>query len=409
MPQHQGLVLNAKSEVKVAKVTSQGDSLQLSDIQKYLKKKTAVLLGKYSFKGTTLFLFGTKEGKAGTENKHELPPPLDADLFFGDILLMASKNATNFSNPIPFTSQEYENFYTKMFEGFEDLDNEDDEDGEDDNEDEDDDEDILEEEEIEQNDEYLDEDDALEDEEKEDEENDEEKPEDDAVQDDEEVPIINKVIKEKKVEKKSTKKTTKAAQILPQLPDFTNEPELVVESDENLQLPTHPIRKKVYELIQEMFKSYLQSQDSIVFEHHLYNAVLQLAEKKHIKKCWSHPVFEQMYKAHTRSVLLNFHPQQYTRNTSLMERYKEGKVTLEEIAKMSYNDLFPEIWRDLSFRQFEREKRQLEGNKSMATDQFRCHRCGKKECTYYELQTRSADEPMTIFIQCVNCGKHWRQ
>ena len=68
-----------------------------------------------------------------------------------------------------------------------------------------------------------------------------------------------------------------------------------------------------------------------------------------------------------------------------------------------------EIWKDLSIRQFEREKRQLEGNKSMATDQFFCTRCFKRECTYYELQTRSADEPMTIFIQCVNCGKHWRQ
>ncbi len=408
MPQHQGLVLNAKGEVKVAKVTSQGETLQLSDIQKYLKKKTSVLLGKYPFKGTTLFLFGSKEGKAGTENKHELPPPLDSELFFGDIVLMASKNSVSFTNPIPFTSQEYENFYTKMFEGFEDLDDEDEDDDDDDEEDEDE----IEGEDLDVNEDYIDEDDALEDEEKEEEEEEEDvedKQDDDIIPDDEELPAVNKVIKEKKVEKKTTKKPSKSTQILPQLPDFTNEPELVLEPSDNLQIPTHAIRVKVYKLIQEMFKTYLKPQDFVVLEHHLYNAVLQIAEKKHIKKCWSHPVFEQMYKAHCRSVLLNFHPKQYTGNTTLMERYKEGKVTLEEIAQMAYNDLFPEIWRDLSFRQFEREKRQLEGNKAMATDQFRCHRCGKKECTYYELQTRSADEPMTIFIQCVNCGKHWRQ
>jgi hypothetical protein len=47
----------------------------------------------------------------------------------------------------------------------------------------------------------------------------------------------------------------------------------------------------------------------------------------------------------------------------------------------------------LLIRQYERGRRQLEGNKSMATDQFQCKRCGKRECTYYELQIRFADEP----------------
>jgi transcription elongation factor S-II len=28
--------------------------------------------------------------------------------------------------------------------------------------------------------------------------------------------------------------------------------------------------------------------------------------------------------------------------------------------------------------------------------------------TYYEMQTRSADEPMTVFVSCLNCGKNWK-
>jgi transcription elongation factor S-II len=108
-------------------------------------------------------------------------------------------------------------------------------------------------------------------------------------------------------------------------------------------------------------------------------------------------------------VVGNLSPDTYIQNKGLYERFKTGGLSLNDIASLGFSDLFPEIWKDLSIRQFEREKRQLEGNKSMATDQFFCTRCFKRECTYYELQTRSADEPMTIFIQCVNCGKHWRQ
>ena len=30
------------------------------------------------------------------------------------------------------------------------------------------------------------------------------------------------------------------------------------------------------------------------------------------------------------------------------------------------------------------------------------------KCTYYQLQTRSADEPMTTFVTCINCGNRWK-
>ncbi|KAK1409270.1 hypothetical protein QVD17_35796 [Tagetes erecta] len=48
------------------------------------------------------------------------------------------------------------------------------------------------------------------------------------------------------------------------------------------------------------------------------------------------------------------------------------------------------------------------GPPKATTDQFKCGRCGKRKCTYYQLQTRSADEPMTTFVTCVNCDNHWK-
>jgi DNA-directed RNA polymerase subunit M/transcription elongation factor TFIIS len=87
----------------------------------------------------------------------------------------------------------------------------------------------------------------------------------------------------------------------------------------------------------------------------------------------------------------------------------EGELKLAEIPFMSSYDVFPEKWFALKDKLIQREQKILEGNKSRATDQFKCRRCHKRECTYYELQTRSSDEPMTIFITCLNCGKEWRQ
>jgi transcription elongation factor S-II len=42
------------------------------------------------------------------------------------------------------------------------------------------------------------------------------------------------------------------------------------------------------------------------------------------------------------------------------------------------------------------------------TDLFTCSKCKKRDCSYFELQTRSADEPMTIFASCLVCGHRWR-
>ena len=40
---------------------------------------------------------------------------------------------------------------------------------------------------------------------------------------------------------------------------------------------------------------------------------------------------------------------------------------------------------------------------------YRCRKCGCNKTMQREMQTRSADEPMTIFISCVECGNSWRR
>jgi DNA-directed RNA polymerase subunit M/transcription elongation factor TFIIS len=108
-------------------------------------------------------------------------------------------------------------------------------------------------------------------------------------------------------------------------------------------------------------------------------------------------------------VVSNLHPDSPVKNYRLMTRVLDGEIKLTDIPFMTHYEAFPEKWFALKDKLVQREKKILEGNKSRATDQFTCRRCHKSECTYYELQTRSSDEPMTIFITCLNCGKEWRQ
>jgi hypothetical protein len=84
------------------------------------------LIGTWTWQGHTLYLFAYKTGKAGTENKHELPPPHDTALLFGEAVIIATKtNAL-----VSFGTTEYPKFYNDANGGFEDLGSEDSDDEE---------------------------------------------------------------------------------------------------------------------------------------------------------------------------------------------------------------------------------------------------------------------------------------
>ncbi|KAJ8537182.1 hypothetical protein K7X08_035583 [Anisodus acutangulus] len=51
---------------------------------------------------------------------------------------------------------------------------------------------------------------------------------------------------------------------------------------------------------------------------------------------------------------------------------------------------------------------ELGGPPKASTDKFKCGRCGKNQTTYYQMQTRSADEPMTTYVTCIVCDNRWK-
>jgi DNA-directed RNA polymerase subunit M/transcription elongation factor TFIIS len=40
---------------------------------------------------------------------------------------------------------------------------------------------------------------------------------------------------------------------------------------------------------------------------------------------------------------------------------------------------------------------------------FQCKKCNSKKTYSYSKQTRSADEPLSVFVICVSCNHKWRE
>ena len=390
----QCIILTQKAEVKQAKLTLQDGSLSLDAIKQYLKKKdNPEILGTYRYKSYILTLLGYTKGKAGTENKHELPPPLDSNLCFGDIVLIASTNPSNYTKPVNFKTEEYEAFYTKIFGGFEDIDS--------DEEDEEDEEEEVAEIQEEKEKIVVDEEGGEDDEEEEDEEVEaEEETEEVAVEieAEEDLPIRpTKISKKKRASQAAT--VIGASQILH------------IPKDEHLTKDTvstatlFPTRAAAIEQINSLLKKI----NATELERSIYNACITEAHTRHVTCHWRNSLFQHIYQTKVRHIIGNLLPSSYVQNTKLLDELETGKYTLETLCALDTYTLCNERWKDFIHRRTQKERRQLEGNKAMATDQFYCTKCHKRECTYYEMQTRSADEPMTVFIQCLNCGKQWRQ
>lgn len=112
-------------------------------------------------------------------------------------------------------------------------------------------------------------------------------------------------------------------------------------------------------------------------------------------------------KAKYRSLMFNL---KADNNTDFRRRVLLGQVRPERIADLTPAEMASDT-RKLQNKKIE-EKALFEcergGAPKATTDQFKCGRCGQRKTTYYQLQTRSADEPMTTFVTCVNCNNHWK-
>ncbi|XP_055066529.2 transcription elongation factor A protein 3 isoform X7 [Misgurnus anguillicaudatus] len=116
---------------------------------------------------------------------------------------------------------------------------------------------------------------------------------------------------------------------------------------------------------------------------------------------------DMKYKNRIRSRISNLKD---PKNPNLRKNVLAGAIDLRRIATMSAEEMASDELKQLRnvLTQEAIREHQMAKTGGTTTDLLQCGKCRKKNCTYNQVQTRSADEPMTTFVLCNECGNRWK-
>ncbi|XP_077472346.1 transcription elongation factor A protein 1 isoform X2 [Stigmatopora argus] len=116
---------------------------------------------------------------------------------------------------------------------------------------------------------------------------------------------------------------------------------------------------------------------------------------------------DMKYKNRVRSRISNLKDM---KNPNLRKTVLCGSVTPERMAKMTAEEMASDELKEMRKNLTKEAVRdhQMATTGGTQTDLFTCGKCKGKACTYTQVQTRSADEPMTTFVFCNDCGNRWK-
>lgn len=158
---------------------------------------------------------------------------------------------------------------------------------------------------------------------------------------------------------------------------------------------SNPIREKVL----ENYKEYVDCAEDLECE--ILNNVVSLCKTEGIDVDWNNRVFWGTYRSKAISVYK-------TLQTNWIKQLISKEIDCKTFVELPAQEVCPERWKESLDKIIENDKK-LYSNSAAASIVLYCSRCKKKaQCDYYQMQTRSADEPMTTFVTCLDCGKKWK-
>jgi DNA-directed RNA polymerase subunit M/transcription elongation factor TFIIS len=145
----------------------------------------------------------------------------------------------------------------------------------------------------------------------------------------------------------------------------------------------------------------------INLEKNILNHAMDRARIINQQPAWDNHKYSSIYKQKFLQIQSNLKKSPVLKGWIL-----DKKIKTKDVVEMRPEDLWPDgpyaklmeerIIKDMRKQYVEKEAR------ANLVGLFTCARCKSKKTTYYQLQTRSADEPMTTFVSCLNCDKNWK-
>ncbi len=161
-------------------------------------------------------------------------------------------------------------------------------------------------------------------------------------------------------------------------------------------------RQNIRKKLSEKIKDDNNGKIGLNLEKGIYNRTLQKADEMNIVKKWDNCYFVQLYVDWLKCIFINLD------NAEVISMMTSKKIKPHELAFMTHQDMNPTMWKKIIEDKKDRDKNKYELKIEASTDLFTCRACKSNKCTYTQQQTRSADEPMTTFVTCLECGKRWK-
>ena len=162
---------------------------------------------------------------------------------------------------------------------------------------------------------------------------------------------------------------------------------------------------RICKLLSDLWKSEILMFPEKI-EKSIFNNTIKEARDRLIERTWENPQFKGLYKKNFIKIYTNI---KVNKNADfVLNKIKYSIWEPEQIISMKSQELYPDIWEEVLLKNKKKLDFLSKGNNGQGTDMFKCGKCKQRNCTYFQMQTRSADEPMTTFVTCLNCNKRWK-